>query len=533
MLFAAALIAVSPGAAAEGPALARLAEIGPWPAVSSLIGYRGRVWFANSVKFEDHNSADIYSYDPRTGRVRYETHLFSQDAGEPTVHRGLLYWPFEDPRWTTGRGAFMATDGHGWEWGYLPEGQAFHIHAMASQGDELYAATSAWRAGLQVSRDAGARWRIVHEHDNPESEISRMLSLAPFQGRLHAGLSNDDRLSVKLLRLATSGLEPVPGWPPGHVLMALTPWRGHLYGIQSGPEGRRVLRTDGVRTEPVTGLDEHRVRDLAAGPKYLWAITARAGRGALWRSGDGMAWQQVRSFDRQEPFDLLIYGSAPYVGTMAKSGPGALWGPPAPAAVEPAEPAAAPLPRATSGLTAADVRNRLAALDRLLADPAAYARHGPEIRAVLRPLAFARRADVGTALTDRLARSYPAAPVAMFGGKVTMPRDRIARWYLLWAIAMNRHGRIAPAMLAGPWRVPQNRPEKYLEALPGAIWAAGWLKQKDDETLVALLALLEDASIPLWLKGDAVGALTTLTGERFGYDFDAWRGWGAKPSAIR
>jgi len=30
-----------------------------WPHVSSLIGYGGRLWFVNSRKYVNHNSADI------------------------------------------------------------------------------------------------------------------------------------------------------------------------------------------------------------------------------------------------------------------------------------------------------------------------------------------------------------------------------------------------------------------------------------------------------------------------------------------
>ena len=33
---------------------------------------------------------------------------------------------------------------------------------------------------------------------------------------------------------------------------------------------------------------------------------------------------------------------------------------------------------------------------------------------------------------------------------------------------------------------------------------------------------------PLWLKGDTVGALTALTGQRLRYDAGAWQGWWKK-----
>ncbi len=96
-------------ARAETP-LPLLAEVGPWPEVSRLIGFRGRLWLANSVKGVNHNSADLYSLDPASGELRYERHLFSQDAGRPLVHAGLLYWPSEDSRFSIGWGDLLITN---------------------------------------------------------------------------------------------------------------------------------------------------------------------------------------------------------------------------------------------------------------------------------------------------------------------------------------------------------------------------------------------------------------------------------------
>jgi len=78
------LLGVPQVAVAAAP-LVRLAQPGPWSGISGLIGCGARLWFVNSVKFVDHNSADLYSYDPGTGTTRYERHLFSQDAGDPVV----------------------------------------------------------------------------------------------------------------------------------------------------------------------------------------------------------------------------------------------------------------------------------------------------------------------------------------------------------------------------------------------------------------------------------------------------------------
>ena len=58
-----------------------------------------------------------------------------------------------------------------------------------------------------------------------------------------------------------------------------------------------------------------------------------------------------------------------------------------------------------------------------------------------------------------------------------------------------------------------------------AIWAAARLGQDGRPTLEALMDRLARADDPLWLRGDVVGALTALTGQRFGNDVAAWQAW--------
>lgn len=116
-------------------------------------------------------------------------------------------------------------------------------------------------------------------------------------------------------------------------------------------------------------------------------------------------------------------------------------------------------------------------------------------------------------------------------GRTRFPAVRMARWYILWAMAHNGHGRVPPSLIAAPWEAPQNGAEKYFESPPGAAWAAAQLGQKDDETLAALIARLDLAGDPDWLKGDMIGALTVLTGQRFAYDIAAWQRWWAARSS--
>jgi len=179
-------------------------------------------------------------------------------------------------------------------------------------------------------------------------------------------------------------------------------------------------------------------------------------------------------------------------------------------------------------LTQAQVPDALKALDLALGDPPSYRAHDARLRAALEPLALSGVAEVGPLLVQRLTGPFPDIRVSLFGGALTVPAAKLARWYLLWAIGLNRHGRIPPALLSAPWTERPNRPEKYLEPAPAAAWTVAQRGQADAETLATLVARLGAPGQPLWLDGDFVGALTALTGERFGYDPAAWRTWWAR-----
>ena len=66
------------------------------------------------------------------------------------------------------------------------------------------------------------------------------------------------------------------------------------------------------------------------------------------------------------------------------------------------------------------------------------------------------------------------------------------------------------------------------DAPPAAMWTAALAGKPDRPIIAALITRLRVPGDPLWLKGDAVGALTVLTGQRLAYDFDAWNAWWAR-----
>lgn len=512
----------SAGQSGDG-SLVRLVQGLPWPGVSSLIGYRGRLWFANAVKFVNHNSADLYSFDPGSGKARYEKHLFSQDAGDPVVSDGLLYWPFEDSRFSPGHGEFKVTNGRDWDWHVIPKGRAFHTHAMASAGGNLYAAISAWSAKIAVSGDRGATWRLGYEFPTPDGKVSRITALTDLDGTVFAGITTwYDESAPKLIRMGPDGAIPIPGWPSGSAVAPITAFKGWVYAVNAGPDGSALWRTDGKRVEKLTGPDGT-IDAFASDGSRLWAVTARRRSGALWQSDDGIKWRAFHRFDGVRPLSIGLLGGKPYVGVLSDKG-GALWGPANHVSVS-HDSSIVPLPVPPS-LSDQQRRSALASLDRALADRTQYRR----LRFAVRPLALDRSKATAAALVKRLEGPFPAGSARMFGRR-QIATDRMAQWYLLWAIAHNGHGRVPLRYLHIPWTSKPNRAEKYIQLPLAAAWSAARLNQRDHATLSALMKRLDSADDPKWLTGDMVGALTDLTGKRFAYDLDAWRRWWREKSS--
>ena len=506
--------------------LVMVSRPGPWPAVSELIGYQGKLWFANSVKFINHNSADIYSYDPQNRRTRFERHMFSQDAGAPTIHNGYLYWPFEDPRFSTRRGEFFFTDGETWRWGEVGVGQAFHLHALVADSPHLYAALSAWRARIAVSSDGGNQWQLIYEHPTPSGQVSRFTALSIFDGHLYAGLTQAADDSTKLYRLYEDTMLPVSDWPDGNRTDTLFVHRDWLYAVNAHEGVWSVWRTNGERSEPVDALSGKAVRDFATLRGDLFVLTGANGEGALWRLASNGDLKHLQRFDDAEPIAMEAYAGVLYVGTNEPGGNGALWA----THNTPLRVADRRAPTCQTFLDAnADDRapssEALSRLDSALLGSDSFADYRNALDGVLRELLKTPSDELGEALGQRLQRAYGASSMSAFGGAYEVTLERANRWYLLWALAKNGRGRVPPAYFAPAWASPPNRAQKYLEPLPAAVWAATVLKQNDRATIAALIERLAMAQDPNWLTGDIVGALAVLTDERFGYDTSAWKRW--------
>jgi len=147
--------------------------------------------------------------------------------------------------------------------------------------------------------------------------------------------------------------------------------------------------------------------------------------------------------------------------------------------------------------------------------------------------AFARHPDLylaefGAALTHLLTLPVEDRQVTMFTG-VSVSQYDLVNWYLLTALAINGHGEFDPTWInkksANFKAIGENTSGKIFEPAVAAIVAAGWINQKDPETLSALMQRLNDKADPQWIKSDVIGALTVLSQERFGYDVEQWNQW--------
>lgn len=522
-----ALAAAVPAAAGSAPEpLALLARTGPWPVNSAPIGFGGAIWFANSVKWVNHNSADIWRFDPATGRARYERGLFSQDVGPPLIHRGNLYWPFEDGR-AGSLGVAAATDGRRWEEALIPGFPAFHLHALAEWRGGLAAVTGAINGGLHLSDDGGRTWRTLIDLPPRVGRFVRLDGAAAARGRLYLRLDEADGAS--LVEYRRGALHPLPGWPK-------TRWQGEPVALQGGvaalssDSDAPILWFDGAQTRAIAAPEpDAKLTDLHALGADLFAVGTVGDAGMVWRrdGGDGR-WTRRARFSGGAPTDLTLYRGRLYVTGAGDDGRGVLWGSgPGPDLARDAGPArlgrAAPLPRqAPAGPDATDWPAEAAALKALLADPESYADHGRALQTAL--LSAAMRSPPAGFLPDLLALAFPEGAVPTYGGRGQAVRADIARWYILWAMGLARQPTIPPAILRSTWARAPNGPEKWFDPLLIGLWAAGAAAQTDRETLDALVARL-DRDDPQWLRAQARATLTAVTGCHFVHDDVAWRLW--------
>jgi hypothetical protein len=342
---------------------------------------------------------------------------------------------------------------------------------------------------LQASSDGGNTWRRLYDHPTPQRRVSRIVDLVAAGERAFASLTGPGERT--LLTVVGDEVRDTPGWPNGRTIRGLAAFRGAAYVLVG--DGRALWRTDGAASAQVGTLPGP-AWGLAVGRDGLWAIGRQGADHALWRSADGRDWQSFALLFGGRPFDLVATDTNVYIGGQGDDGHGILWALRAPTKLAAAGTTTyTARPTTSSGTTAhREERDWQAAglrLETVLLDPASYADRG-----TLRDL-VAELADDGPPagfFTKRLALELPQRELSLIGGQVSIPA------------------------------------EKYFAAAPTAMWAIGAMRQCDPPTLAALVARLGNPADPLWLTGDVVGALTAVTGQRFGYDTKVWLGWHAR-----
>ena len=85
-------------------------------------------------------------------------------------------------------------------------------------------------------------------------------------------------------------------------------------------------------------------------------------------------------------------------------------------------------------------------------------------------------------------------------------------------------------LLNQKWQQIERNSEKYFDPLLAVLMAIAETGQSDANTVDALIKRLEFGDDPPWLRGDVIGTLTAVTGQRFAYDVDSWKTWWGQQS---
>jgi hypothetical protein len=510
-----------------------LTQTGPWPVASRLIGYNGRLWFANSVKGVNHNAADIWSIDLISGKKRYERSLFSQDAGLPLVYNGLLYWPFEDALLSFGNGIIGVTDGENWSRMVIPGTPIYHSYEAINWRGHLLALAAAGDTALHryLGHDGGpdlnnAQWQSIVRHTAPRGKIARLKELTHFNGAVYAVLR--DGKKRRLARWSGEDgarFEDVLPWPRYKYLNGLTVHKGALYALVGRGAAREIWRHDGQTSYRVG--PSGRFADLASDGDTLWLAGFD---GQLLSSIDGSDWQRHKRLEGGRPITLNIIDGGLFAAGRGDDGRGIIWWQKG-HALHPATPRDDRAQQWAEGLTAkapsnADIdwQAKGAAIDRLLADPQTFIsyRGGPLGDAL--KFALENNAPQGF-FADRLRADIADSAYQGFGSGAQTGTADLAQMLILSAMAEARHSQVPHALILKPWRSKANSYEKYIEPSMAAIHAAGRAQQGDKATVAALLKRLDYKDDPDWLRSQIIGALTAATGQHFGYDIAAWQRW--------
>jgi hypothetical protein len=493
--------------------------VSPWKYATKPIGYRGRIWFANANRWPDHNSADIWSMNPDGSNLRAERRLFSQDVGEPLVHDGMLYWPYEDPRVSLGWGQIAVTNGQDWQTLETRTGRQFHLHGLFRGNPDhsgLLAGGSSWNAQILQSSDRGRTWEILWEREREEKRFSRTYNVATTAIGLVADLmvfGKPPRSFGTVGRLGAQPVAPVAGWPNGMLVQRMTPYRGGVLALL------KDLQTGNVRLvfdAPLLGADmrlQSQLRDMPvpegttpldfdSSEQSVAILTRHATDGLqVWQKAD-QAWRMLGRIRTGEP-DTVRQAGDQVVITGTSDGQGAVWVVPIDPEMERhAELAVGSTPQLPRqiGPGTPDVAEAQRQIADALRDTRSYAGHGIRLRNIIDK--WVMRGLSGDKLSQYLTASFPEGEVKLIGGRAFASHERFGRWILMWGMRRAGSGTVPVQWLHQPFAEPENSSEKYFSEPAAAAWTAAAIGQNDDATMSAMLARTINRDQPVWLQRD-------------------------------
>lgn len=513
------------GYSANASELSVLARPGPWPVADRLIAYHGRIWFSASVKGVNHNSADIWSFDPARAEVTFERYLFSQDAGKPAVHDGYLYWPHEDMRIGLATGVVSVTNGRDWRDLHMPtDDTMMHTHALTEWQGQLVAALAGWNGALLASSDAGRSWRVLANDPPRTGSFHRYNDVTALDGRLLIRHWELDGLSLAEFR--GGQVVDVEGWPQKRDFSEFTRFNDALYAIVEREDGSGELwRIGSGPPEPVAtapgGLD---LRALASDGQSLWLVSRSEKGGQLWSSPDGRTFARGAAFSGGTPHSAAALSAGHvYVGGAGDNGSAILWGPDR--AQETATvPVARPLPdQSVYPAQPFDLQTETTGMASALRNLKNYDGHGRGLLHNIRSALSGNPPD--GFFTSLLDAQVPDEEIEMFGGQFSVPARDIAIWQLYAAIGLNGEKTVPPSLLQRPWTHQPNGPQKWMDPLLIGLHAIQRTGQNDRATMDALVRRLDETGDPDWLRSQVTGTLGAITGRRYAYDIAAWKAW--------
>lgn len=507
-----------------------LASVGPWTYATKPVAYRGRIWFANANRWPDHNSADIWSVTPDGSTLRRERRLFSQDVGEPIVHKGLLYWPFEDPRVSLGWGQIAVTNGTDWRILETRVGRQFHLHGLFPGNPDhsgLLAGASSWNAQILHSSDRGRNWDVLWEKEREENRFSRTYHVTTTVIGLVADLmvfGAPLRSFGAVGRLGSLPIQPISGWPDDMLVRRMTPYRGGVLALlnrQQTGESRLIFDSPLLIGDMAL---ESQLRDISL-PEGITPIdfdssgatVALLGKDearvhTIWLT-TGEHWQPLGRITAHSPLEIRLAGKmAVIAGTSGDQG--IIW------AVDTAQEDSArdvassgkvpDLPQQIEPVPL-DIEEARQQIANALADKRNYRGHGLGLRRVIDK--WVMRGLPGDVLAASLDGPFPDGEVKLIGGRAFASHRRFGRWVLTWGMRRAGSGRIPVAWLDLPFDEPENGSRKYFGEKLAAIRTVAATGQDDRATMSGLRRITEDVSLPEWLRQDASWAIHALRTE--------------------